>query len=544
MQRMRILMLALLATGLVVSVALFPHFVQAQNPATEAPAAFDNLQNGFDTGFGGQTTFLNDMSAFETSQQIFNTIPGFTFPLGGGLGPTFNAQACSSCHENPVIGGQSQVRELRAGHLDNGGNFVAPVITINDGITTINPLTGMNEPPTIPFNCSNPSSANECGRSLINLRYICPAIDANQAHLGPNPPTFSFPDTSVAERVPSSESVRTLRISLNLLGDGFVEAIADSTIQGFSTNQCNSVNTTVASPAFVAGDITDSTVPNPANGICGEVVEVLVQECHDPNNGQNGQPQISCPNGDTAVGRFGWKDQIATLLTFSADAYLNEMGISNRLPPDRDDFTHYCNIAVQPNDPAGFTPPNGQPNSSNALPIDSFTRFVRATKAPPRDPNLVNTPEVIAGSKLFSEIGCSICHVSSITTAPAGTTLGAGAITVSPALGNKVIHPFSDFLLHDIGTGDGIVQTFPLQDTANKVRTAPLWGVRVRPTIMHDGLSVNFDNSSSIFNSKTAPSLFMGAILRHAGEATNSIKNFQALSAAKKSQVISFLSSL
>ncbi|HKE55932.1 MAG TPA: hypothetical protein VKB46_04500 [Pyrinomonadaceae bacterium] len=34
-----------------------------------------------------------------------------------------------------------------------------------------------------------------------------------------------------------------------------------------------------------------------------------------------------------------------------------------------------------------------------------------------------------------------------------------GAVnSLNELLGDKIIHPFSDFLLHDVGTGDGIVQ--------------------------------------------------------------------------------------
>jgi hypothetical protein len=59
-----------------------------------------------------------------------------------------------------------------------------------------------------------------------------------------------------------------------------------------------------------------------------------------------------------------------------------------------------------------------------------------------------------------------------------------GTFTIPEALGNKVIHPFSDFLLHDAGTGDGIIQGGP-PDTANKLRTSPLWGLRTKSHYMH-----------------------------------------------------------
>jgi len=98
---------------------------------------------------------------------------------------------------------------------------------------------------------------------------------------------------------------------------------------------------------------------------------------------------------------------------------------------------------------------------------------------------------------------------------------------VPAALGSKVIHPYSDFLLHNVGTGDGIVQNGP-SDTANKMRTPPLWGVRTRDRLMHDGESLTRND----------------AILRHAGEATFVINNYRNLSTTQKNQLITFLNSL
>jgi CxxC motif-containing protein (DUF1111 family) len=152
---------------------------------------------------------------------------------------------------------------------------------------------------------------------------------------------------------------------------------------------------------------------------------------------------------------------------------------------------------------------------------------MRATKAPPRDSALASTLDAQAGSALFDQIGCGICHVRTIITAPAGTIINGGTFTVPPALGNKIIHPFGDFLLHDVGTGDGIVQNGG-QSTANKLRTAPLWGARTRDRLMHDGGSLTFRN----------------AILRHGGEAAHVTTNFRNLSAAEKQQLIAFLQSL
>lgn len=159
--------------------------------------------------------------------------------------------------------------------------------------------------------------------------------------------------------------------------------------------------------------------------------------------------------------------------------------------------------------------------------IVNFADFMRATKVPARNSETQNSADAVAGSSLFNQVGCNICHVTTWTTAPAGTVINGGALAVSAALGSKTFHPFSDFLLHDVGTGDGIVQNGG-QSTANKLRTPPLWGVRTRDRLMHDGESLTRSES----------------ILRHAGEATGVINSYRALTAAQRNQIAAFLNSL
>jgi CxxC motif-containing protein (DUF1111 family) len=124
-------------------------------------------------------------------------------------------------------------------------------------------------------------------------------------------------------------------------------------------------------------------------------------------------------------------------------------------------------------------------------------------------------------------VGCDVCHVSSINTAPAGTVINGGTFTVPAALGGKTIHPYSDFLLHNVGTGDGIVQNGP-QVTANKMRTPPLWGLRTRSRLMHDLLSMTRND----------------AIMRHSGEALGVINSYRSLPQSQRNQLLTFLDSL
>jgi len=150
--------------------------------------------------------------------------------------------------------------------------------------------------------------------------------------------------------------------------------------------------------------------------------------------------------------------------------------------------------------------------------------------APPPDDALAATVAAQRGSVLFDQVGCAKCHVRTLITAPAGISPGPGRPPPPAALAGKTFHPFSDFLLHDIGTGDGI-PVLPLPEyasTANQMRTVPLWALRTRNRLMHDGLSLTKQD----------------AVQRHAGQAADVTKNYNVLSAAEKNQLLAFLDSL
>src|ERR1700739_1207539 len=312
-------------------------------------------------------------------------------------------------------------------------------------------------------NFVNPTIVINDGKNTITGRSI-----VNDRAIGPQ----------AQEHIPDKENIRTLRAALNTLGDGFVEAIDDNTLIAIAEKQ-----------------------PDLSEGrIHGEVVQA---------------PIFEAP-GQTRVGRFGWKDQHSSLLSFIADAYLNEMGITNRLRPT--EVTQVLNTTTGIND---------QPDKLGLADIDHFAQFIRGTKVPPRDASLAAAPAALAGEAVFGRIGCGTCHVQTIVTAPPGTVINGGTFTVPDALGNKIIHPYSDFLLHDIGTGDGIVQN-PPEDTANKLRTVPLWGLRMHPRHMHDLKSLTLES----------------AIERHGGEAAQERNRFRDLTAVEKQALITFLNSL
>jgi CxxC motif-containing protein (DUF1111 family) len=420
-------------------------FSLAPTSPIEAPTGFDNKSNG-----------LIDDNSHQADQKIFEAVE----QVSDGLGPLYNAQSCRECHQNPVSGGGSQVSELRVGHLGPNGRFMNPAISIDHGAEVIT------------------------GRTLVNDRAICP--------------NAAFPNHEIQERVPETETIRTFRLSVNLLGDGFVEALADQTLIDLAKQQCKSSH----------------------HKICGQVLYV---------------PIVEAP-GEMGVGRFGWKDQHASLLSFAGDAYLNEMGITNRLQPD--EVTNICNTVSEPNDTPG-------PDALSD--IDHFARFIRATKAPPPDAQQAATASAKNGLTLFLKIGCGTCHTETLTTAPAGTKIDGDTFTIPAALGGVSFHPWSDFLMHDVGTGDGILQITPehygkkvfqrmsdylskqdLESSRNKIRTAPLWGVRLRPRLMHDGAST----------------ALIDAISRHAGEAAHVTQEFHKLNRVQQESIIDFLKAL
>src|ERR1700747_1868293 len=319
---------------LFISLVVLGLFLAPTPDSKEAPTGFDNKSNG-----------VTDDATHQADQTKFDEVE----QLSDGLGPLYNAQSCRECHQNPVSGAASQVTELPVGHQGPDGRFRTPDIPIAQGAEVIT------------------------GRSLVNDRAICP--------------NAAFTDKEIQERVPETETIRTLRLSLNLLGDGFVEAVADETLIDFSKQQWQSSHAK----------------------ICGRILYV---------------PIVEAP-GQMGVGRFGWKDQHASLLSFAGDAYLNEMGITNRLQPD--EVTNLCNAHSEPNDTPG---PDGLSD------IDHFTRFIRATKAPARDSELANGADAKKATALFDKIGCGTCHTEPLTTAPAGTKINGGTLTIPTALGS------------------------------------------------------------------------------------------------------------
>ena len=408
-----------------------------QAGVTDAVPGLSATSNGFAEEFCGVGPFRQAVVAnspnspeippgecsFDTAAQEFGAID----TEAEGLGPIFNNSGCGTCHFTPDLGGSSQITEKRAGFFNGSTFFDHP------------------------------------GGSLIQDRSLDPA----QQEVVTDPKTNVF----------------AFRSSLNVAGDGFVEAISNTTLQNIANGQPISIR--------------------------GQVVSVAVFEAP----------------GSNRVGRFGWKGQQASMVSFSADAYVNEMGITSPLQRN-ENTSNGVPVGARDTVPAGHPDDPAFPDT-DGVDVELFALFMRSLPPPARDARRAATTAAQTGSNIFDSIGCDNCHVRSIVTVAPGTLINGGALRVGNALGNKRIRPFSDFLLHDVDTGDGIVQNGG-QGSRNRMRTPPLWGLRLRGRFMHDGQSLTLTD----------------AIRRHGNQADFARDAFNALGSTSKSNLLAFLNSL
>lgn len=282
-----------------------------------------------------------------------------------------------------------------------------------------------------------------------------------------------------------SQNIRDRFITPSLFGAGLVEAVADDTLRELARDQ-----------------------ERRSNGrIRGFAREVAVLEAP----------------GRTAVGRFGWAAQHASLLSFAADAYASEMGITSPLQPD--DNTLLGNPVddgvADPEDDGGTFGED----------VELFADYMRALSAPPRRA-ADDDREIERGFRVFEDIGCDTCHLPTLETARAGEMLNGGTYRVPRTLGRVEFHPYADFLLHDIGTGPSILREGLPADARRKIRTAALWGMGTRlangEPLLHDGSEQTIED----------------AIMRHQNSAAREADEFADLNERDRARLMLFLESL
>jgi len=286
---------------------------------------------------------------------------------------------------------------------------------------------------------------------------------------------------SCREFIPAEATVIVQRVTNSSMAFGLIEAIPDEDI---AAN---------ADPDDLDGD-----------GISGRVHWVL--------------PLESSPKSPLRAGRFGWKAQVATVLSFSADATRNELGVTNVFLPTENapngnmSLLDACDTVADPED---------QPDADGYTFVDRVTHFQRYLAPPPQTPR-----SGMSGEGVFNAIGCNKCHIAEWTT--------SGFHGFESAIRGKTIRPYSDFLIHDMGLlGDG-VQDGDAEEL--EMRTPTLWNLRTRDPMLHDGRA-----SGGTFEDRVT-----AAILAHGplGEGAASAAAFAALPPSQRSQLVAFLDSL
>ena len=281
---------------------------------------------------------------------------------------------------------------------------------------------------------------------------------------------FSVPSHGCQPILPADATVFARRVPIPLFGAGLVEAIPDETLRSLED------------PADRNGD-----------GVSGRAA-----------------PVVDVATGERRVGRFGWKSQHATLLTFGADAYRNEMGITNDVFPQEVAFgitpaqMRACDRIPDPEDARDPT--------TRRRGIDNFAAFMRLLAPIAREGG---NDQTAAGERIFAAVGCAACHVPALETGP----------SANPLFHRKQVPLFSDLLLHDVGTGDGIKQGAA---EPNEIRTPALWGLRLRRPFLHDGSANTIEH----------------AIRRHGGEALLALRGFERLNDDDRAALLAFLRSL
>ena len=428
--------------------------------------------NGFGAPLPGLAQNGSDLSVFADGQMNFKEVE--TLPQ---VGPVMNGVSCAGCHSQPAIGGGGLfINEIRVRNNTQPGpvHIFAVDNFLRNGPQTQGKtaifLQGVESEPlgcqiTVPGCQLSPCQQEEAAKTSFN---------ANLATCDPTSADFKSGGNCVVGRA-----------ALPTFGDGLIEAVSDQTLQQIAESE-----------------------PRAIQGTVKMVTENFTSVAH--------------------VGRFGWKDDHASLRAFSGDAYLNEMGITN--PDNQEEVTQCAANQKAYGLPLQDAVVEDTTESDGRADIDRFSDFMRGLAPPPPLPQNGSAQN---GAKLFAAMGCAGCHTPSMTTAsnPASfiaVATGGASIsqTLNQTLAQQTFHPFSDFLLHDMGSlGDGITS-----GTAGPtmMRTVPLWGVRAKSQLLHDGRAADIPTAISL----------------HDGQGKRAAQVFGALNAQQQADVVNFLNTL
>ncbi len=374
------------------------------------------------------TLNANEQAFFSQAQLRFQEVDSVSGKIAGesgsGLGPTFNGNSCAQCHAQPAIGGASPGLLSPQNAIQNPQVALAAL----DGAFNSVPSFITANGPVLEARFIKTSSGAQDG-GVHDLYTIAGRSDAQGC-------TLAQPDFATAL---STNNV-IFRTPTPLFGLGLVEATPDANLQA------NLVATQSARAALRIGGVFNTS------------------------------------GNDGTITRFGWKAQNKSLLIFVGEAYNVEQGVSNENFPNERSAVTGCVFNGSPEDSTNMLNQNASsPNYGTGLGTESemasdivnFAAFIRLS-APPAP--AASTQSIQNGAADFNAIGCNLCHSPTLTT---GTAIFTG-------MSNVAYHPYSDFALHDMGTGlaDGIHQG---SAGPNQFRTAPLWGLGQRLFFLHDG---------------------------------------------------------
>jgi CxxC motif-containing protein (DUF1111 family) len=427
--------------------------------------------SGFGQPLPAVAAHPGDRSIFLAGQRLFST--PLSIPI---LGPLFNNRTCVACHFQPTMGGS--------------GEFISEIHTRSD--TTGLPVHTFAVDNMLRAGQQTQAGTTIFGQGLAAMPLGCQISDPNCKHSPCQQQEARIKNFTTALPIcdptgagfAAGENCTAERQSTNLFGLGLVEAVDDQTLIALSDTQAPAIR---------------------------------------------GTPRLLQEFGDLRVARFGWKDDAATLRAFATLATTNELGLTTPDAPQQNTTCADGLVQFGVLLDAGHEPED-TPDASGRAMVDRVVDFIRAL-APPPQLAVVGSAE--QGRGLFGIIGCAGCHIPTLVTSSTPDhfippTTGGVPISSSlnQALASRTFHPFSDFLLHDMGSlGDGITSGAA---TPTMMRTAPLWGVRSKVRFLHDG---------------RADSL-AAAIGLHDGQGRGSAEQFERLSPADQAALLSFLNTL
>lgn len=406
---------------------------------------------------------LSEVFLFGQASNVFqkpDSVTGSIPNTGNGLGPTFNANSCAVCHAQPAVGGSSPGLTSPQKPLPNPQVALA---TLNGASNTVPSFITANGPVREARFVSGPNGPDG---GVHDLYTIAGRSDAPGCTLAQPDFATQLANHNVIFRIPTPT-----------FGLGLVENTPDLTLQ-----------------ANLAANLSEKS----ALGIGGV---------------------LNTSGNDGTVTRFGWKAQNKSLLVFSGEAYNVEMGVSNENFPNERSAVAGCVFNSTPEDATSiqtFSSSFGLVTATSSD-ITNFAIFMRLLAPPAPAPFTSSTQ---SGQTQFNNVGCVLCHSSSLTTAASPYT-GMSSVTY---------HPYSDFALHHMGSGlsDGITQGAAGPD---QFRTAPLWGIGQRLFFLHDGRTSDLLEAIQAHSSSGS-------------EANAVITKFNALSSSAKQDILNFLRSL